>query len=139
MPARVHAILVARPDGRTPAAFHLRRTLAALAAQTRPVDVLTIVLCGEDTGVAEVAAASSAESVVTAPASTGFAAALALVTPRLDGDAVWALAQDTAPEPEALSRLAGALELAPSVAFVAPKVVRWDDRSEIVSLGTSMT
>jgi GT2 family glycosyltransferase len=139
MPARVHAILVARPDGRTPAAFHLRRTLAALAAQTRPVDVLTIVLCGEDTGIAEVAAASSAESVVTAPASTGFAAALALVTPRLDGDAVWVLAQDTAPEPEALSRLAGSLELAPSVAFVAPKIVRWDDRSEIVSLGTSMT
>ena len=139
MPARVHAILVARPDGRTPAAFHLRRTLAALAGQTRPVDVLTIVLCGEHSGVAEVAAASSAESVVTAPGSTGFAAALALVTPRLDGDAVWVLAQDTAPEPEALSRLAGALELAPSVAFVAPKVVRWDDRSEIVSLGTSMT
>ena len=43
MPARVHAILVVRPDGRTPAAFHLRRTLAALAGQTRPVDVLTIV------------------------------------------------------------------------------------------------
>ena len=43
MPARVHAILVVRPDGRTPAAFHLRRTLAAVAAQTRPVDALTIV------------------------------------------------------------------------------------------------
>ena len=139
MPARVHAILVVRPDGRTPAAFHLRRTLAALAGQTRPVDVLTIVLCGEDAGVTEVAAASDAESVVTAPASTGFAAAIALVTPRLDGDAVWILAQDTAPEPEALNRLAGSLELAPSVAFVAPKLVRWDDRSEIVSLGVSMT
>src|SRR6478735_1526366 len=139
MPGRVHAILVVRPDGRTPAAFHLRRTLAALAGQTRPVDVLTIVLCGEDAGVTEVAAASDAESVVTTPASTGFAAAIALVAPRLDGDAVWILAQDTAPEPEALNRLAGALELAPSVAFVAPKLVRWDDRSEIVSLGVSMT
>src|SRR5688572_2705194 len=139
MPARVHAILVARPDGRTPAAFHLRRTLAAVAGQTRPVDVLTIVLCGEDSGVAEVAAGSSAESVVTAPASTGYAAAVALVAPRVDGDAVWLLAQDTAPEPEALGRLAGSLELAPSVAFVAPKLVRWDDRSEIVSLGVSMT
>ena len=49
------------------------------------------------------------------------------------------LAQDTAPEPDALDRLAGSLELAPSVAFVAPKLVRWDDRSEIVSLGVSMT
>ncbi|HEX5728067.1 glycosyltransferase, partial [Microbacterium sp.] len=139
MPARVHAILVVRPDGRTPAAHHLRRTLAALADQTRPVDALTIVVCGEDAGVAAVAAASVAESVITAPASTGFAAATAMATLRVSGDAVWILAQDTAPEPDALTRLVGALELGPSVAFVAPKLVRWDDRTEIVSLGTSMT
>ena len=47
MPARVHAILVVRPDGRTPAAHHLRRTLAGLADQTRRVDALTIVVCGD--------------------------------------------------------------------------------------------
>ncbi|HWM15964.1 MAG TPA: glycosyltransferase [Microbacterium sp.] len=139
MPARVHAILVVRPDGRTPAAHHLRRTLAALADQTRRLDALTIVVCGDDAGVAAVAAASGAESVITAPASTGFAAASAMATLRIAGDAVWVLAQDTAPEPDALARLAGALELGPSVAFVAPKLVRWDDRTEIVSLGTSMT
>ncbi|MFE5409099.1 glycosyltransferase [Microbacterium sp. NPDC056569] len=136
---RVHAIVVVRPDGRTPAAFHLRRTLAALAEQSRPVDVLTIVVCGGDDHLFEVADAAAAESVVKAPASTGFAAATDLVTPRIDGDAVWLLAQDTAPEPDALARLAGALELSPSVAFVAPKLVRWDDRSEIVSLGVGMT
>lgn len=139
MPARVHAILVVRPDGRTPAAYHLRRTLAALAEQSRTADVLTIVLCGADDTLQEVARSSSAESVVTAPGSTGYAAAVALVTPRLDGDAVWLLAQDTAPEREALARLAGALELSPSAAFAAPKLVRWDDRSEIVSLGVGMT
>lgn len=139
MPARVHAILVVRPDGRTPAAYHLRRTLAALSEQTRSVDVLTVVLCGGDETLAEVARSSAAESVVTAPGSTGYAAAVGLVTPRLDGDAVWLLAQDTAPERDALSRLADALELSPSAAFAAPKLVRWDDRSEIVSLGVSMT
>jgi len=139
MPARVHAILVVRPDGRTPAAHHLRRTLAGLADQTRRIDALTIVVCGDHEGVAAVAAASDAESVITAPASTGFAAATAMATLRLSGDAVWLLAQDTAPEPEALARLVGALELGPSVAFVAPKLVRWDDRTEIVSLGVSMT
>ncbi|MFG6402023.1 glycosyltransferase [Microbacterium sp. P04] len=139
MPARVHAILVVRPDGRTPAALHLKRTLAALHAQTRPVDALTIVLCGTDAALTELAATSGAEGVITAPHSTGFAAATALATPRLQGDAVWLLAQDTAPEEDALTRLAGALELAPSVAFVAPKLVQWDDRSEIVSLGVSMS
>jgi len=139
MPARVHALLVVRPDGRPSAAFHLRRTLAALNEQRRPVDALTIVICGEDAAVRELAASSGAESVITASAGTSFAAATTLGTHRLDGDAVWLLAQDTAPEPDALTRLAGALELAPSVAFVAPKLVRWEDRSEIVSLGVSMT
>jgi hypothetical protein len=139
MPSRVHAILVVRPDGRTPAAFHLRRTLAALDAQQRRIDALTIVLCGPDAALLELAAGSGAESVITAPASTRFAAATAIATPRLTGDAVWLLAQDTAPEPDALARMVGALELAPSVAFVAPKLVRWDDRTQIVSLGVSMT
>ncbi|MHC2999675.1 glycosyltransferase [Microbacterium sp. HJ5] len=139
MPARVHAILVVRPDGRTPAAYHLRRTLAALAEQSRPVDVLTIVLCGGDDALADLARSSPAESVITAPPATGYAAAVALVSPRIEGDAVWLLAQDTAPEREALARLAGALELAPSVACIGPKLVRWDDRSEIVSLGVGMT
>lgn len=140
---RVHAVLVVRPDGRTPAAFHLRRTLAALAEQTRPIDALTIVVCGGDDHLFEMVDAAAADSVVKASASTGFAAATALVSPHggenVDGDALWLLAQDTAPEPDALARLAGALELSPSVAFVAPKLVRWDDRSEIVSLGVSMT
>lgn len=136
---RVHAVIVVRPDGRTPAAFHLKRTLAALAEQTRRPDVLTIVVCGGDERLFEIADAAGAESVVKAPASTGYAAATALVSPRIDGGAVWLLAQDTAPEPDALARLAGALELSPSVAFVAPKLVRWDDRSEIVSLGVGMT
>jgi GT2 family glycosyltransferase len=138
MPARVHAILVVRPEGRTPAAAHLRTTLAALAAQTRPVDALTIVLCGGGDELRDLAARSGAEGVITAAHGTGFAAATAMATPRLTGDAVWLLAQDTAPEPDALVRLAGALELAASVAFVAPKLVRWDDRSELVSLGVSM-
>ncbi|MBQ9916632.1 MAG: glycosyl transferase, partial [Microbacterium sp.] len=139
MPARVHAVLVVRPEGRIPAAPHLTRTLEALAAQTRPVDALTIVLCGNDPALTRIAAASGAEGVITASAGTTFAAATALATPRLTGDAVWLLAQDTAPDPDALLRLAGALELSSSLAVAAPKLVAWDDPAEIVSLGVSMT
>ncbi|WP_150952280.1 glycosyltransferase family 2 protein [Microbacterium testaceum] len=138
MPARVHAILVVRPEGRTPAANHLERTLAALAAQTRPVDALTIVLCGADATLTKLAASSGAEGVITAAAGTSFAAATALATPRLTGDAVWLLAQDTAPDPDALVRLAGALELSPPLVVAAPKLVAWDDRDAILSLGVSM-
>lgn len=137
---RVHAILVVRPDGRTPASAHLKRTLAALEAGTRPVDALTIVVCGENDLVAEVAASSPAESVVRAPAGTSYAQAARLATLRVDEAAhVWLLAQDTAPEPEALALLAGTLELSATAAVAAPKLVRWDDRDHIVSLGVTMT
>ncbi|SDQ79950.1 glycosyltransferase family 2 protein [Microbacterium sp. cf332] len=139
MPARVHALLVVRPDGRAPAAFHLSRTLAALREQTRAVDALTIVLCGGDERIRALAEGSGAEAVITAPTRTGFAAALRLASRRIDGDAVWLLAQDVAPEPDALRRLAAALETAPSVAVAVPKTVEWDDRTRIVSLGRSMT
>ncbi|MDF2045777.1 glycosyl transferase [Microbacterium sp. Kw_RZR3] len=139
MPARVHAILVVRPEGRTPAAHHLKRTLAAISAQSRPVDALTIVLCGADPELTQLAASSGAEGVITASAGTPFAVATALATPRLTGDAVWLLAQDTAPESDALVRLAGALELSPSLAVAAPKLVRWDEPDGIVSLGISLT
>lgn len=139
MPARVHALLVVRPDGRKTAAAHLERTLAALTAQSRPVDSLTLVLCGADRAVTELAAASGAEGVVTASAGTSTAAALRLASSRLNGDLVWLLAQDTAPEPTALAALTDALELAPSVAVAAPKLVEWDDRSQIVSMGVTMT
>lgn len=139
MPARVHALLVVRPDGRAPAAFHLTRTLAALRAQTRAVDALTIVLCGGDERIRAVAEDSGADVVITAPARTGFAAALRLASRRIDGDAVWLLAQDVAPEPDALQRLAAVLETAPSVAIAVPKLVEWDDNTRIVSLGRSLT
>ncbi|MEN2738034.1 glycosyltransferase [Microbacterium sp. X-17] len=139
MPARVHALLVVRPDSRTPAAAHLKRTLAALRAQTRPVDALTIVLCGRDAETSALAAASGAEGVISAAPGTRFAQALQLASPRIQGDAVWLLAQDTAPDPDALAHLAGALELAPSAALVAPKLVSWRDRTRILSLGVTMT
>ena len=78
MPARVHALLVVRPDGRVAADIHLERTLTALRAQSRPVDALTIVLCDADASVQAVAAASHAEAVISADRRTSFADALTL-------------------------------------------------------------
>jgi len=139
MPSRVHALLVVRPDGRVAADIHLKRTLAALREQSRPVDALTIVLCDADAELQAIAAASHAEGVISADRRTSFASALDMASLRLDGDAVWVLAHDTIPERDALARLAGALETAPSVAFAAPKLVRAGERDRIVSLGVSMT
>ena len=142
MPARVHALLVVRPDARVATDIRLDRVLSALAAQARPVDTLTIVLCGPhatDRELQRIAGESAAEAVITADRGTSFAEALALASRRLGGDAVWVLDQDTTPAPDALVRLMGALETAPSVAIAAPKLVRADDHDRIVSLGVSMT
>lgn len=141
MPASsVHAVLVARPDARDLGLAHFRETLAAIAAQTLPVDALTIVLCGSDKRFADAANGSAAEGIVQADSRTSYAEAVRLAAGRVAPDAaLWLLAQDTVPQPEALAELAGRLELSPGVAVVAPKLVRRDDRDLLVSLGQSMT
>jgi GT2 family glycosyltransferase len=146
---RVHAVVVARPDGRVPAAHHLKTTLAAVRAGSRRPDRLTVVLCGTDAGLSAAATESTAGTtspgadlpveVVVVARSASYADALRLTADRLVGDAVWLLAQDTTPDPDALARLVAALDLAPSVAFAAPKLVDADDHSAIVSLGVTMT
>lgn len=139
MPARVHAFLYVRADDRPDA--HLARTLAALTAQSRPVDALTIVIAGHaQPATMALVEASGAEGVVVASRTTRFAQAMGLAARRVgDADALWLLGQDTAPEPDALRRLVGALDVQPSVAVFAPKLIRWDEPSRIVSLGVSMT
>ncbi|WP_309068687.1 glycosyltransferase, partial [Microbacterium sp.] len=138
MPPAVHAILVARA---TPeAAAQLERTLAALRAQERPVDALTVVVCGSAERMRAQIDASGAEGAIEAPAGTSFASAVRLAAARVpEGRAIWLLAHDTQPEPATLAALSAALERAPSVAIAAPKLVDAHDPAVIVSLGISMT
>lgn len=139
MPIRVHAIIVARPGSSSRA--QLLRTVDALTLQTRRPDAVTLVVCGD----AQSARSSEAigqlvDSIVEARGSTSFADAVDLARPRVSADAaVWLLAHDTAPHPQALEQLAGALERAPSAAIAAPKLVNADNEREIVSLGVTMT
>lgn len=139
MPARVHAILVAR-SGR-PASVQLDRTLDALHAQTVPPAAVTVVVLGDASHVRGTPGIGrTVEGIIEARPSTGFAEAVSLAQPRVAANtSVWLLAEDTVPEPSALQLLAGALERSPSAAIAAPKLVRHDDDREIVSLGVSMT
>jgi len=139
MPARVHAIIVARPG--SSARAQLLRTLDALRAQTTPPAAITLVMCGDAATARESeTVAGLVEGIIEARSGTSFADAVELAYPRvLDGTAVWLLAHDTAPHPRALERLVGSLERSPSAAIIAPKLVQVDDDREIVSLGASMT
>ena len=139
MPARVHAIIVARPG--SSARAQLLRTLDALRSQTVPPAAITLVMCGDAASVRESETVrTTVEGVIEARGSTSFADAVELARPRVaEGSAVWLLAHDTAPHPQALERLVGSLERSPSAAIIAPKLVQTDNDREIVSLGVSMT
>lgn len=139
MPARVHAIIVARPGSSSRA--QLLRTLEAVRAQTAPAAAVTLVMCGDASTARESeTVAATVEGIIEARATTSFAEAIELARPRvLEGSAIWLLAQDTAPHPRALERLRGTLERSPSAAIIAPKLVATDNDREIVSLGVSMT
>ncbi|GAA4187917.1 hypothetical protein GCM10022219_01340 [Microbacterium oryzae] len=138
MPAAVHAVLVARssPD----AAPALERTLAAIRSQRRPVDALTVVVCGPLEPLRDLVSSSGAEGIVEASAATTFAAAVGYALRRVTpGAAVWLLAHDSTPDAGALAALTAALERGPSIAIAAPKLVDERDAERIVSLGQSMT
>ncbi|MGB3374441.1 MAG: glycosyltransferase family A protein, partial [Microbacterium sp.] len=114
MPARVHALIVAR-SGETGSA-PLSRTLEALRAQSLPPAAVTVIVQGDGDRVRRMPGIGHlVEGIIEARAGTSFSEAIALAQPRVAANSsVWLLADDTAPEPDALQLLAGALERFPS-------------------------
>src|SRR5690606_11693598 len=139
MPTRVHAIIVARPGPSSRA--QLLRTLDALTVQSRPPEAVTLVVCGDGNAARQSEEVGRAvESIIEARSSTSFAEAVQIGLTRVaPGSAVWLLAHDTAPHPQALAQLSGSLERSRSAAIAAPKLVDVDNDRELVSLGVTMT
>ena len=136
---RVTAILVVHRGG-----DRLRDTLAALAAQRRTPDALAVVLMGTDPATREAVASAGPSHVVQVEERMSFGEAVRTVerlldAPASDADALWLLAEDSAPEPGALAALVATLETAKSVAVVGPKLTYWDDPGRIVSFGRTLT
>lgn len=152
----VTAVLVARKGGEW-----LDRTLAALAEQTRHPERLVAVAAGGGDRLAEQLAAGGAQRIVTASGPLPFgeavkravaaipseipasAASAAPVRSEAGGSDVqewfWLLAEDSAPEPDALARILETVQRAPSVALAGPKLVDWDHPERIIELGQSLT
>lgn len=138
MPAPVHVVLVTRSS--PSAAARIVRALAALDAQTKRADSLTIVVCGDPAPVRQVIDASSATAAVTVAERATFAAAVEAAIDRVPaGSHAWLLDDGSIPEPNALADLTAALERQPSVAVAAPKLVQAADRRRIESFGVTMT
>ena len=139
MRQKVTAIVVARNG-----AGYLEGTLAALASQTRPADVIIGVDVESTDATAAILSAAAPAQVITARGTTAFGSAVsaalrALPPAELDNEWLWLLSHDSAPEPHALERLLGAVEIAPSVGIVGPKMMHWDRPDTIAEFGESMT
>lgn len=139
MPTRVHAIVVTRHGATSHA--QLLRTLEALSAQTRPLDAVTLVVCGDAHSIRQSErVAASVEGIIQTRPGDSFAHAVALGLRRVDAEAaVWLLDHDSTPAPDALAELTAALERAPMAAIAAPKLITDHSPPEIASLGVSMT
>ena len=144
---RVTALLVAHDGERW-----LPETLAALAAQERPPQLVLAVDTGSTDGTPQLLAAALGSSAVLAqPRDTGFGAAVAHAVDSLAGavthttgpssgvvDWLWLLHDDSAPDPTALRALLAVADASPSVAIVGPKAVGWVDRRRLVEMGLSI-
>ena len=135
----VTAILVAHRG-----ADHLRRSLEAVAEQTRKVDSLVVIVVDGNDDVSDVAAAAAADQLLASKQRLPYGAALSVATRGLppassDDEWLWFLGQDTAPAPDALERLIETVAVSPSVAIAGPKLLDWDEPTVIRELGISMT
>lgn len=138
----VTAVLVAHDGER-----YLRRTLAGLNAQRRPLDAVVAV----DTGSTDLtldllrAGLPTGSRLVRTDRGTAFSAAVVRGLADADGQLgapeparsrwIWLLHDDGAPDPDALARLLTAVETAPSVTVAGCKQVHWDDPRALLDVG----
>lgn len=130
----------------------LPRTLAALAAQTRPADAVI----GVDTGSRDHSAAlleqelGKANVTVFDQPKSGMGGAVMAGLKALDpwpaegsagavpgADWIWLLHDDAAPAPEALAELLRAVERAPSVTVAGCKQLDWHAERRLIDVGLS--
>jgi hypothetical protein len=111
------------------AASWLAETLGCIAAQTRPPDRLIAVDCGTRDGSLDLLRPAVAAGDLVSErrwAKTGEAVRAALDLGD-DADWIWLLADDAAPDPDALAELLERVEHSPSVWQVGPKSHSWQD------------
>ncbi|MCU1574645.1 MAG: glycosyl transferase [Micrococcaceae bacterium] len=132
--------MVAHNGGR-----YLPRTLAALANQTRPADVvLGIDVASSDDSYDVLQRYLGKANVRASGHRIGFGAAVATATGSRNPDAdpalgewLWLLHDDAAPAPDALAELLQAVERAPSVSVAGCKQLDWDEPRKLLDVGLS--
>ncbi|GAA3588326.1 hypothetical protein GCM10022198_09860 [Klugiella xanthotipulae] len=128
----------------TNGAARLERTLAGLAGQTRQPDRVILVDNGSTDETAEICANTPAERIISTAEILSFGEAIAtalrvIADEPVEGEWLWLLTQDSAPEPGALEGILNTVQKAPSVAIAGPKLTSWDRPDHIREIGQTLT
>jgi GT2 family glycosyltransferase len=130
----VAAIVVSHAAGN-----YLEKTLSDLANQTHQLKQVVVVdTAGEDKAV-DLAAKHNFSIIQPGDLKLGAAIDAGIMALGGQPSWVWILHDDSAPEPEALERLARAAEISPSVAVIGPKLLSWEKPIEIQQMGLTVT
>ena len=134
---QVTAILVVH-DGAT----WLPQVVAALASQTRTPDRTIAVDTGSVDGSAKLLSGARIK-YLTINRGDGFGSAVAEAVATLppcesEDEWLWLLHDDSAPDQEALERLLDAIEDRPNIAMVGPKILGWNNRTNLLEAGISI-
>jgi len=135
----ITAILVSH-DGAT----WLPESIAAISAQTRPVDRIIAVDTGSVDGSVKMLS-NAGLTVIKTDRDAGFGDAIALalgsakkLSSNDSEELIWILHDDCAPARTALQELIDGLRDKPQVAFVGPKLLGWYDRRHLLEVGISI-
>lgn len=129
----VRAVLVT--DGQSD---HLSATLASITALDEAPSALHVVVMGDAAVEVPESLAADVRRTDRATYAAAIAALLDDVESR-DGELLWLLHDDTAPQADALTRLVATATKRPRAAAIGAAHVRWNDTSRLVNLGTTVS
>lgn len=135
--APVVVALVVSHDG----ARWLPQVIDGLRAQTlTPHRIICVDTGSKDASRHLLADAFGADTIISAPSSTSFPAAIALgLEAAADADWLWILHDDSTPAPGALARLLAHTTTDPGVDIVGPKLREWPSLRRLQEVGVTMS
>ena len=130
----VAAIVVSHAAGE-----YLAKTLQDLANQTHQLQQVVVVDTAGDEQAVSLAASHGFSLIQPGDIKLGAAVDAGIMALSTSPSWIWILHDDSAPEPQALERLARAAEISPSVAVIGPKLLSWEKPIEIQQMGLTLT
>ncbi len=130
----VAAIVVSHAAGE-----YLEKTLQDLANQTHQLQQVVVVDTAGDEQAVALASSHGFSLIQPGDLKLGAAIDAGIMALGTSPSWIWILHDDSAPEPQALERLARAAEISPSVAVIGPKLLSWEKPIEIQQMGLTIT